>query len=252
MSSLSPLTERPFLCLHVLSLAVWITAAALLFLAQKYTALFDSSPAIVSGGSDDMELARSLLRWDMFFFASIATDGYAFEQQFAFMPGVPFLMRALRWVRSQFRGAHTSTLAMLRDCAACVLIIDPVSTLYQLSSEMTLSPSFGMLTSMLSLLPASPATSRLTPYTEPFFTCLSYRGKFADLYAPLLLIGIRYDVLQTSNVGCSDSVFYACWLLSLQWCSPRRVCFLGNDRRAMGFIRRTAACMPLLHYFYPG
>ncbi|TPX71165.1 hypothetical protein SpCBS45565_g01353 [Spizellomyces sp. 'palustris'] len=68
---------------------------------------FGDSPVLQEKGQDslsapsylDATLQRKLLapfvRWDAVYFLKIAEAGYTYEQEFAFFPGLPLLMRAL-------------------------------------------------------------------------------------------------------------------------------------------------------------
>ena len=59
---------------------------------------FDTSHLILSPEYN------SGLRWDAIHFVSIGKNGYEFEQQLAFMPGWPFLMRFAAEVLALIRG----------------------------------------------------------------------------------------------------------------------------------------------------
>jgi hypothetical protein len=104
-----------------------------------------------------------------------------------------------------------SFLVFLRCCdwpnvSPCVLVHDSPSALawvallhasvavpttraiYRLTLTHFRSPSFALLTALLSLLPASPVTLYFAPYAEPMFTFLSYRGVCTPLYQSLYLL----------------------------------------------------------------
>ncbi len=71
---------------------------------------FDSSHQLLSADS-----ASSTLRWDAVHFASIVLNGYQYEQQLAFQPGWPGLMRlageGIRWVSGGEIGVQQVVLA---------------------------------------------------------------------------------------------------------------------------------------------
>ncbi|KAJ7715125.1 glycosyltransferase family 76 protein [Mycena metata] len=112
----------------------------------------------------DAATSHLLLRWDAIHFLHIARSGYVYEHEWAFLPGLPFLLSLF----------PTSIVAptVLSLAAAC----DGSLTLYALSLHHLGSPALAKLATILSLLPGSPVTVFLAPYTEPFFTYLSYKG----------------------------------------------------------------------------
>ncbi|KAI0324191.1 mannosyltransferase [Cubamyces sp. BRFM 1775] len=152
--------------------------------------LFDSSPHILLHPTPHLSIRRALasasLRWDVFYFAPVAKEGYVYEQQWAFFPGVPRVMRA--WavfadtLRQLGQGQPTSASLEWEDfllggsLTAALLSIPSVLVLYDLTLTHFDSPSIALLASLMSLLPSSPATLRMVGYSEPFFTFLSYLG----------------------------------------------------------------------------
>ncbi|KAK7692820.1 hypothetical protein QCA50_004455 [Cerrena zonata] len=161
--------------IRVLSVCTWLLSTLLLNLAS-YLPLFDSSPRVVLNGSDS-----PFLRWDVFHFGHIATEGYIYEYEWAFFPGLPFFVMRLGAFVLHSLGILQSSSAftwdnILKSGALIVAVTGANTTLYELTLELTGSPQMAFLSSLLSLLPSSPATLRLVPYTEPFFTFLSYKG----------------------------------------------------------------------------
>ncbi|PBK91344.1 mannosyltransferase [Armillaria gallica] len=135
----------------LLTVAARLLTAFLAFLAS-YLPLFDASSV------------KSWLRWDAFHFSHIAREGYVYEHEWAFFPGLPFVIRRIEPDSIQWH--------MLMTAIAC----DTSVTLYRLSKHHLRIPSLAFLATLLSLLPSSPATLRLAPYAEPFFTYLAYKG----------------------------------------------------------------------------
>lgn len=158
-----------------LTLALHVTIAILLYFFSKLPS-FDSSASLLLNSG----WATSLVRWDVFHFAHIAKDGYAFEYEYAFFPGVSLIMqygqRALRLLRICSKDDWEGY-ALAGTLASTAVSVDSVHTLYDLTLHHFRSPAFAYLTAFLSLLSSSPATLRYAPYTEPFFTYLSYKGK---------------------------------------------------------------------------
>ncbi|KAJ8473961.1 hypothetical protein ONZ51_g7535 [Trametes cubensis] len=151
--------------------------------------LFDSSPHILLPPTPNFSIRRALasasLRWDVFYFAPIAKDGYVYEQQWAFFPGVPCVMQTwavfMNAVQHLGHGQRENASLewediLLGGLTSSLLSLPSVLVLYDLTLTHFGSPSIAFLASLMSLLPSSPATLRMAGYSEPFFTFLSYTG----------------------------------------------------------------------------
>lgn len=120
--------------------------------------------AVVSSFDASADNAQSFTtRWDVLHFKGIADNGYRWEHQYAFFPAVPLLLR------------HLSPFILILLNLA--LAYDSTLTLYKLSMHHLGRQDLSRLAVLLSLLPFSPMTLYFAPYTEPFFTYLSYRGQ---------------------------------------------------------------------------
>lgn len=85
---------------------LWVTSAALkilttfLLYSTHYLPSFDTSSTLLLASSPQLE---PFIRWDTVYFLRVAMRGYEHEQQAAFMPGLPGVMRGggevLRWCR---------------------------------------------------------------------------------------------------------------------------------------------------------
>lgn len=175
------LTNQHLRLLDWLTVLSRLLAALLLYLSSYYLTLFDSSPSTLLAPS--ASFISSLFRWDAFHFTAIAKDGYSYEHHWAFFPGVPILLRAAYRLPALFLDVATplSWLALLNTAIA----IPTTRSIYHLTLIHFQSPSFALLTALLSLLPASPATLYFAPYAEPIFTFLSYQGACTYLYNSL-------------------------------------------------------------------
>ncbi|KAJ7497142.1 glycosyltransferase family 76 protein [Mycena latifolia] len=112
----------------------------------------------------DAATSHILLRWDALHFVHIARSGYVYEHEWAFLPGLPFLL-----------GLFPASL-LVPTVLSLALACDASATLYRLSLHHLASPAQARLAAVLALLPSSPVTLFLAPYTEPFFTYFSYKG----------------------------------------------------------------------------
>lgn len=173
--------------LRVASVGAWLLTIALLYLSSLLP-LFDSSPkAVLLENTLRNRLVYPILRWDAFHFLHIAQEGYVYEYEWAFLPGIAAvmtypakLMRLLGLAESY--GGSLSMSDLLGSGALLSSLCGSAATLYRLTLLHFESPSIAYLAALLSLLPSSPATFRLSVYNEPFFTYLSYRGLFFNLY----------------------------------------------------------------------
>ena len=180
-------TEREHVrLLDALTVLSRVLTAASLYLSSHHLPLFDASPRALLAPSSFPSFASALLRWDAFHFAGIAKDGYSYEHHWAFFPGVPLLLRVADRLPALFFDDTTSAFTWVALLHAS-LAIPTTRAIYHLTLIHFRSPSFALLTALLSLLPASPATLYFAPYAEPIFTFLSYKGAFTYLYKLLFL-----------------------------------------------------------------
>lgn len=163
---------------------------------------FDSSAEILQNGS-------ATLRWDGIHFAAIAKDGYQYEQQIAFQPGWPLLLRALSTMAVSL-GWHGESeigrIVRIGEIVASASYIGATVMLYKyVSSNRTLcmklisrltkrisTPSFALTTALLYTLSPAPAVMS-SAMSEPIFALLTF-------------IGFYFAVKRQSLVG---SVFLA-------------------------------------------
>lgn len=199
---LSKTVESHLRLLRMLSVGTWLLSALLLYLAS-YLPLFDSSPRVVLDGNDSL-----FLRWDAFHFGHIAKEFYVYEHEWAFFPGLPlFIMRlgafVLHWLGILQSSSPFTWGNVLKSGALLVTTTGANTTLYELTLRLTGSPQMALLSSLLSLLPSSPATLRLVPYTEPFFTFLSYKGMFR-----IHLDQHELNVMSVGMLYCANSNWF--------------------------------------------
>lgn len=219
------LTKQHLRLLDWLTVLSRLLAAALLYLSSYYLTLFDASPRTLFVPS---AFPSSLFRWDAFHFNAIAKDGYSYEHHWAFFPGVPLLLRAAGRLPALFFDVAIPALswfALLNTAIA----IPTTRAIYHLTLIHFRSPSFALLTALLSLLPASPATLYFAPYAEPIFTFLSYQGTSTYLYSSLhfspphsgVFADLRNARLCTRALQPRIAVLRHCCCFPLEWRSAR-------------------------------
>ncbi|KAI9330271.1 GPI mannosyltransferase 2 [Zopfochytrium polystomum] len=118
------------------------------------------------------------VRWDSVYFLAIAERGYRYEQEHAFMPGLPLLMRA---VKNSILYPFTGEIPDRALFALSGILVCNVSTvlaaiaLYRLTMLVYKKESLAATTALLFCL--SPAAPFLTAiYTEGLFALLSFSG----------------------------------------------------------------------------
>ncbi|KAF8504005.1 GPI mannosyltransferase 2 [Gautieria morchelliformis] len=171
------LSDLVLLCVLLRVLTVTIALLA------SYLPAFDSSADILladESPSFPKRWVSTSLRWDAFHFIHIAQEGYQFDYEWAFLPGIPVVLRASGWIMNLFTGyvgrTRISSMLLGHFLISSVMSCETVRTLYLLTMEHTKSPAFSLLSGYLCLLSSSPATVHLAPYTEPWFSLLSYKG----------------------------------------------------------------------------
>ncbi|EPQ61292.1 mannosyltransferase [Gloeophyllum trabeum ATCC 11539] len=192
----------------------WLQGATLLnpiscvVYASSFLPLFDSGVHAVLPPSTS-RLTSGLLRWDAFHFAHIAEEGYVYEYEWAFFPGAPLAMRYAGGVIGLFTGGEGWANALLGG-ALLALLCDSTGVFYDLSTEVFGSNKIAYLATLLSLMPSSPATLRYAPYTEPFFSYLSYKGMLASIRSRYIQATAFFMLASTFR---SNGVFLAGYLI---------------------------------------
>lgn len=144
----------------------------LIALFISYLPLFDASPSLAINAPDSPFWSRFVdiaLRWDAFHYLQIAQEGYRYEHQYAFMPGLPILLHMLS-------SSVLNSSVLPHFIFLALVSLDSTRLLYLLTLHHTRSRQLALLSAYLALLPSSPPTLRLAPYTEPWFTWASYKG----------------------------------------------------------------------------
>ncbi|KAG2072328.1 glycosyltransferase family 76 protein [Suillus decipiens] len=171
-------TTRHVQTLSILSVVVRLAVWILVSISAYLLPLFDASPCIWISGTPPRPLSV-LLRWDVFHFAHIASEGYVYEHEWAFFNGLPLLMRMSAHLQALAGFSSSSWGTLLRGGAGMAILCDSTHVLYHLSLHHFRSPSLAFLSAALSVLSSSPVALKLAPYNEPFFTYFSYRGMLA-------------------------------------------------------------------------
>lgn len=91
----------PVRTIIVLSLLTRILTSSCLILLPLILPSFDSSSTLLISNP----YLQSFLRWDTVYFLQIAQRGYKYEQELAFMPGLPGILRLGGFLSKLIRGS---------------------------------------------------------------------------------------------------------------------------------------------------
>jgi hypothetical protein len=228
MTSLQRLQRDPSRDLHIVAIANVIGGVIVLAVCNAVALfrLFDASPYLASASS----FRGPLLRWDALHFEHVAEQGYIFEHEWAFFPAIAWVIRMTAWVSQQTRqSAHWNS--SLIFCLVTLIVADASRVLYKLTLHYMKSISVARVASAMFLLSSSPATLRMAPYTEAFFTWLSYRGKKFIVVGHLVSDLPRTVLYLIARMAKGHDILYACgvfplkrnmsnWFYSLGTCVP--------------------------------
>jgi len=219
---------------HIKSLYFWTLFSRVLVLLLVYSTAyyfpqFDTShktlQQLVSKWSEP------LLRWDNFHFLHIAQEGYVYEHEWAFLSGASLVMRCTGYIAEVLSGKSAD---FLLTGAFAVMVCDTTRMLYLLALYHLKSKKLAYLVALLSIMSSSPVTLRLTPYQEPFFTYLSYRGERTSYHPDLLLTKFCYRnaVLYEAEMALRFDILRYCSHVPFQRNSTFWIHLMGIDRRA--------------------
>ncbi|MBE3050112.1 hypothetical protein IMZ48_47965, partial [Candidatus Bathyarchaeota archaeon] len=126
-------------------------------------------------------LASRLTRWDAIYFTAIAHRGYLHEQEWAFGPGLPYLVSKILLPLSSVLGLALpqtlKTAALLSAAVSNVSHLLSVLLLHALTRRLfpQLNKNLALTAGLLHII--SPAGIFLSaPYAESLFACLSFAG----------------------------------------------------------------------------
>jgi phosphatidylinositol glycan class V len=186
-----------------------------------------------------------LLRWDAVFFLDIASNGYRLEQQFAFFPGFPILMRLVAaFIIDPFNQLPKETscyLAGLLISNTCFCLA--AWTLVQLAHALSLSPKSSFIAGLLFCI--SPASVFLSScYTESLFAYLSFQGM---LYYVERKPWKAAFVWACSSFVRSNGIVYAGFFVWSSLQQPR-----GLILHAINLLRILVVITPMLFFQWVG
>ncbi|KAL4074276.1 glycosyltransferase family 76 protein [Scleroderma yunnanense] len=232
--------------LVALSLLSRLTICLLIVSSTALLTPFDSSHRLVLP-ADVSAWTASLLRWDVFHFAHIASKGSVYEHQWAFLPAISLVMSWSGSALSFLGFSPPGWPALLHGGALVGVLFDSTCVLYQLSLFHLRSPSAAFLATALSLVSSSPAALRFAPYTEPFYTYFSYRGMLACARSRWLLASLYFTVASAFRSNGILLCGFILWgMLVVPFLSARRD--LLSVKRLFYCVALVA--LPLAPFFY--
>ncbi|KAJ1339981.1 hypothetical protein BSLG_005416 [Batrachochytrium salamandrivorans] len=121
---------------------------------------------------------KPLIRWDAVYFLSIAESGYTYEQQFAFFPGLPLLMRSFAALLRLITGGSMCDQALLAMAGLFVtnmMFVGAAISLYWLSIHILRDNRLAVISAALfAFSPAGIFMSSI--YTESPFAMCAFAG----------------------------------------------------------------------------
>ncbi|GAA5892571.1 hypothetical protein JCM8208_005853 [Rhodotorula glutinis] len=171
--------QHPTRTLVRASLTLRAVTSLLLLLLGSLLPSFETDAATLS--HPVASWARPFVRWDSVHFVNVALDGYTTEQQTAFMPGLPTVMRAggeaLHWLLRR-RGPVEGDEVVLAGLLATTFATTAAALcLHRLTLTLIPPrPRHALLTALLFLFAPSRPTLHGVPYTEPFAALFTFGG----------------------------------------------------------------------------
>ncbi|KAI8900752.1 GPI mannosyltransferase 2 [Globomyces pollinis-pini] len=137
-----------------------------------------STNSVCSSTADSyiVHFLRPLVRWDAVYFLDIAKSGYRLENQHAFFPALPLLMR---FVRLLFDPNHTMCHEAANTVAGLMIsnvaFVLAATALFRLSKQLSFRPNTSRLAvTIWCLIPSSIFLSSI--YTESLFAFFTFQG----------------------------------------------------------------------------
>ncbi|WVQ62252.1 uncharacterized protein L199_000391 [Kwoniella botswanensis] len=185
-------TQSPTILLIILGTSIRLIHISLLYILSKLIPPFDSSQSLLS--PDNLPG----LRWDAIHFASVAQNGYEFEQQLAFQPLLMGLLRLLGQSVVCIRGREMEVGDVIWSGVgiSAVAWVGASIVLYKLTVHLY-NPAFAILTTILYMIPPTPVPS--LPYTEPLYAFTTFLGAY-------LVIVKRQYLLSGLIFACSTGL----------------------------------------------
>ncbi|KAF7311676.1 GPI mannosyltransferase 2 [Mycena kentingensis (nom. inval.)] len=161
----------------------------------------------------DSAAPQFLLRWDAVHFIHVARAGYVYEHEWAWFPAIPFLLSFSKFAPT---------------IISIVVASDMTATMYALSLHHLQSPALARLATLLSLLPSSPATLFVAPYTELLYTYFSYKGMLSCAKSHYLLASLYFTAAAAFRANGFLLVGFLIWGIALQPLLERKKIYLSS------------------------
>jgi phosphatidylinositol glycan class V len=118
---------------------------------------------------------KAFVRWDAVYFLEIAKNGYSFEQQHAFLPGLPIMIRIIGEFLNFFIKDIDSSYVLAGLCISNISFILAAQALFDLSIALSFRPVTAKIAAIIFCI--SPASVFLSSiYTESIFALFTFKG----------------------------------------------------------------------------
>ncbi|KAG0261157.1 hypothetical protein DFQ27_003119 [Actinomortierella ambigua] len=190
-------------------LFIWAIAVASHALIQDYDSALE---LILPIDTPTQRLFKGVfgvfLRWDAFYFTHIAEKGYVFEQEHAFFPLVPALMRLMANAASKLLPGvltYQQLIVISGVLVANASFILAAVQLYRLSRQLFRDEPFAFLSGLMYVLTPSGIFSSAI-YTESTFAALTFTGMLFAAKRQYLLAAVTWSISSTAR---SNGILYA-------------------------------------------
>ncbi|GAA5867644.1 hypothetical protein JCM3774_001543 [Rhodotorula dairenensis] len=191
----------------------WIVAASVLLRLSTSALLVAAHLLLPTWDAEVTTLSHPIspyldpfVRWDTVHFAHIALDGYTSDQQSAFLPGLPALMRfggeGVHRVHTGAAGTATADDIVLAGVVLSAVASTTAAIVFHRLTQRLFPnrPDFAAFATAMFLLAPSRPTLHAVPYTEPFAALFTFLG---------MLLFLRKRDLLASVAWAAGSLFRA-------------------------------------------
>ncbi|GAA6023198.1 hypothetical protein JCM8202_001024 [Rhodotorula sphaerocarpa] len=174
--------ERPRTAIVAASLLLRVSTALVLAAAERVLPTWDAEVTTLASAHALSARLEAFVRWDTVHYVQIALEGYERDQQTAFLPGLPALLRCGGQLVRRFGtgewGGFTANDAVIAGIVATAIATTAAAlALHRLTLQVFPKRlDLASMAALLFLLAPSRPTLHGVPYTEPFAAFFTFLG----------------------------------------------------------------------------